>query len=144
MTPRGVLCAALIVAGLLGVPHGPADGEHEIYYRFIVLGYVKDGRGGPVGRTPVELIRDKTGFSYLGETDPDGFFLIIARLGDESAGEHLTVRVGRAATTITARFDASNHAEHRGTRIDLLGETFQERATSFAPTLARFLATESR
>lgn len=139
-----MLCAALIVAGLLGVPGGPADGEHEVYYRFIVLGYVKDARGGAAARTSVELIRDKTGFSYLGETDPDGFFLIIARLGDESAGERLTVRVGRAATTITARFDPSNHAEHRGTRIDLQGEAFRERAAAFAPTLARFLATQSR
>lgn len=139
-----MLCAALIAAALLGAAGGPVVGEHEVYYRFIVLGYVKDGRGAPVNRTAVELIRDKTGFSYLGETDAIGFFLIIARLGDESAGEQLTVRVGRAATTITARFDPSNHAEPRGTRLDLQGETFQERAASFAPTLARFLSTESR
>ena len=133
-----------VTVGLLGVLAGSAGGEHEIHYRYIVLGYVVDARGLPPRPTPVELIRDKTGFSYLGETDSSGFFLIIARLGDESAGEPLTLRVGRAATTITARFDPANHADHRGTRVDLQGGTFQERAATFAPTLARFLATESR
>jgi hypothetical protein len=134
----------LIVAGLLGVLGGRAHGEHEIYYRYIVLGYVQDARGAPVSGAPVELIREKTGFSYLGETAPDGFFLIIARLGDESAGERFTLRVGRSTTSIVARFDPANHADHRGTRVDLRGATFQERVTAFAPTLARFLATEGR
>jgi hypothetical protein len=133
-----------VAVGLLGLLAGSAGGEHEIYYRYIVLGYVVDARGLPPRPTPVEVIRDRTGFSYLGETDSSGFFLIIARLGDESAGEPLTLRVGRAATTITARFDPANHADHRGTRVDLQGATFQERTASFAPTLARFLATESR
>lgn len=139
-----MLRGALVAVALLGAARGRVAGEHEIYYRFIVLGYVKDHKGAPVPRTPVELIRDKTGFSYRGETDATGFFLIIARLGDESAGEPLTVRVGRAATTVTARFDPANHTEPRGTRLDVQGSAFQERAASFAPTLARFLTTESR
>lgn len=136
--------AALVVVGLLGVLGGPTGAEHEIQYRYIVLGYVRDARGLPRGSTPVELVRNKTGFSYLAESDANGFFLIIARLGDESVGEPLTVRVGRAATTITARFDPADHAAHRGTRVDVEGATFQERAAFFAPTLARFLATEIR
>ena len=144
MTLRALARAALVAVGLLGVLGRSAGGEHEIHYRYIVLGYVVDARGIPPKPTPVELVRDKTGFSYLGETDAKGFFLIIARLGDESAGEPLTLRVGRAATTITARFDPANHAAHRGTRVDIRDETFQERAAAFAPTLARFLATEVR
>lgn len=139
-----MLRALAVAVGLLGLLAGSATGEHQIQYRYIVLGYVVDARGLPPRPTPVELIRDRTGFSYLGETDSSGFFLIIARLGDESAGEPLTVRVGRVATTITARFDPANHADHRGTRVDLKGGAFQERAAAFAPTLARFLATESR
>ncbi len=134
----------VLVAGLLGALRGRALAEHEIYYRYIVLGYVQDGRGAPLSRVPVELTRDKTGFSYFAETGPDGFFLIIARLGDESAGERLTLRLRGATTRITARFDPSNHADHRGTRVDLQGGRFQERPVTFAPTLARFLATEGR
>ena len=144
MTPRVPARAVLVAAGLLALLARPAGGEHEIHYRYIVLGYVVDGRGGPPPSTPVELVRNKTGFSYLGQTDTTGFFVIIARLGDESVGEALTLRVGRATMTITARFDPADHAAHRGTRVDVRGETFQERAAAFAPTLARFLATELR
>jgi len=136
--------AAVVAAGLLVGLGGPARGEHEIHYRYIVLGYVADAQGVPRGSTPVELVRNKTGFSYLAESDATGFFLIIARLGDESVGEALTLRVERAATTITARFDPADHGAHRGTRVDVQGATFRERAAFFAPTLARFLATESR
>lgn len=138
------LRALLAVVGLLGVLGGRAGAEHEIYYRYIVLGFVQDGRGAPLSRVPVELIRDKTGFSYLAESDPGGFFVIVARLGDESTGERLTLRIGRATTSLIARFDPANHADHRGTRIDLRGAIFQERAAAFTPTLARFLATEIR
>jgi hypothetical protein len=144
VTQGAALRAIVLVAGLFGVLGGTAHAEHEVYYRYIVLGYVQDGRGAALQRVPVELTRDKTGFSYFGETGPDGFFLIIARLGDESAGERLTLRVGGATTGITARFDPSNHADHRGTRIDLRGGAFQERVASFASTLARFLAGERR
>jgi hypothetical protein len=63
-----------------------ARAEHQVSYRYIVLGYVIDAenRGRPGVR--VELRREKTGFSYLGETDTNGFYVIVARLGDESAG----------------------------------------------------------
>jgi hypothetical protein len=139
-----VLSAALVAAALVGVAPAPAGAEHQVYYRYVVLGYVRDARGIPVSHAQVELIRDKTGLSYLGTTDATGLYVIIARLGDESAGEPLTVRVGRAATRVTARFDPANHTEPRGTRLDLQGDLFQERAAAFAPTLARFLATETR
>jgi hypothetical protein len=42
----------------------------------------------------VELSRAKTGFSYQGETGADGFSVIVARLGDESAGETPTLFAG--------------------------------------------------
>ena len=116
-----------------------ARAEHEIFYRYTVLGYVKDAAGTPRPGQRVELIRDKTGFSYLGDTDTSGLFVIVARLGDESAGESLTLRLGGIQARVVARFDPTNHTEERGTRVDLHGTRVQERPSSFRATLARFL-----
>jgi hypothetical protein len=121
-----------------------AGAEHEVYYRYVVLGYVKDGRGKPLPGRTVELVRDKTTFSYLADTDEDGLYVLIARLGDESAGERLTLRVGMAVTKLIARFDPSNHTDERGTRVDLEGARFVERTGWFRSTLAQFLAAPAR
>ena len=43
--------------------------------------------GKPLPARTVELVRDRTGLAYRNETDAQGFFLLVARLGDESAGE---------------------------------------------------------
>jgi hypothetical protein len=131
----------LPLLGLLVVTlAAPAVAEHQIYYRYTVLGYVKDAAGKPTAGQSIELIRDKTGFSYLGETDAEGLFVIVARLGDESAGEPLTLRVGTLRTRVTARFDAANHTDERGTRVDLLGGKVVERPTWFRSTLVNFLS----
>jgi hypothetical protein len=136
--------SVVLITGLLSALATVASAEHEVFYRYVVLGYVKDPGGFPMGRVQLELIRDKTGFSYLGQTGPDGFFLIVARLGDESVGERLTLRMGHVTTVITARFDPTNHADHRGTRVDFQGGTFQESAASFKTTLAHFLGSSLR
>ena len=128
----------LILAGLLGAT--PAGAEHEVYYRYVVLGFMTDARGRPLAGRPVELIRDKTGFSYLDETDATGFYLIVSRLGDESAGERLTLMVGATTLVLTARFDPANHTDDRGTRVDLEGPTLVERSSSFRSTLINALA----
>ncbi|MEK6665180.1 MAG: carboxypeptidase-like regulatory domain-containing protein [candidate division NC10 bacterium] len=117
-----------------------ATAEHEVYYRYVVLGYVKDVKGVPLRGVTVELVREKTGFSYLAETDAEGFYVIVSRLGDESMGERLRVKAGPQSTTISARFDPQNHAVERGTRLDFLGKKAVERPTWFASTLKRFLA----
>jgi hypothetical protein len=122
----------------------PAAAEHEVYYRYTVLGYVKDAAGKPRPSQTLELIRDKTGFSYLGETDADGLFVIVARLGDESAGEGLTLRYGAVRTRVTARFDARNHTDERGTRVDLEGGKAVERPTWFRSTLTKLLGASAR
>ena len=96
-----------------------------------------------VGET-VELIRNKTGFSYLAETDADGFFVLVARLGDESAGEALTLRQGPLNTRLTVRFERANHTDERGTRVDLEGGRVVERPAWFRSTLANFLGATSR
>ena len=135
---------ALLLPLLLASLAAPAAAEHEVFYRYTVLGYVKDAAGKPRASQTIELIRDKTGFSYLGETDADGLFVIVARLGDESAGEALTLRAGDLHTRLTARFDASNHTDERGTRVDLVGTRAVERPAWFRSTLANFLGAPGR
>ena len=136
--------AALVLALAWLLAGGPAGAEHEVYYRYVVLGYVKDARGKPLAGRSVELTRDKTGFSYLADTDDKGFYLIIARLGDESAGEALTLTVGRSRAKLTARFDPANHTEDRGTRMDLQGARFVERSAWFRSTLAQVMTAPRR
>ena len=126
---------------LVTVVAAPAVAEHEIFYRYTVLGYVKDAAGKPSPGQTVELIRDKTGFSYLGQTDESGLFVIVARLGDESAGESLTLRLGTTRQRLVARFDAANHTDERGTRVDLEGARVIERPAWFRSTLATLLGT---
>ena len=70
--------------------------EHTVYYRYTVLGYVKEANGTARSGVEVELVREKTGFSYLGETDETGLYVIVARLGDESVGEMLRLRTASA------------------------------------------------
>ena len=141
---RRILSLLAAVAVLAALAATPAWAEHEVYYRYTVLGYVKDAAGKPRPRQSVELIRDKTGFSYLGDTDAAGLFVIVARLGDESVGEPLTLRLGGTRARVTARFDPANHTDERGTRMDLEGARFVERPAWFRSTLANFLSTPRR
>ena len=117
----------------------PVSAEHTVYYRYVVLGFVKDAKGKPLPERAVDVVRDKTGLAYHARTDEGGLFVVVVRLGDESAGETLTVRSGGATTTVTARFDPANHVADRGTRVDLDGARFVERTAAFQPTLARFV-----
>jgi len=141
---RRLLALGLVAVALLS-PLGPgrivghAAAEHEVSYRYVVLGYVTDAqnRGRPGVR--VELRREKTGFSYLGETDAEGFYLIVARLGDESLGEALQLRAANQAMTLTARFDPADHATERGTRVDFTARQPIESPTAFTVTLKRYL-----
>ena len=151
MRRRGAAFLALALAGALvavaplapivpGSIRGVAWAEHQVSYRYVVLGYVTDaGNRGRRG-VRVELRREKTGFSYLGETDDDGFYVIVARLGDESAGETLQLRAESQAMTLTARFDPADHATERGTRVDFTARRPVESPTTFAGTLKRYLA----
>lgn len=122
----------------------PAAAEHEVYYRFTVLGYVMDARGKPVADAPVEVVRDKTGFTYLGATDGQGLYVVLTRLGDESRGEALTVRQGARERRVTAVFDPANHVDERGTQVDFEGARVIERAASFRATLLSVVGASSR
>jgi hypothetical protein len=132
---------AVLVAFLLTLAGPrPAAAEHEVYYRYTVLGYVSDAGGARQSGVEVELVREKTGFSYLAETDQSGLYVIVARLGDESAGESLRLRAASRTTTIIARFDPANHTRERGTRVDFLAGAPVEKPTAFVITLERFLS----
>ena len=135
-------CLAMLV--VLTVVPERAAGEHEVFYRYTVLGYMKDGAGRPAVGQTVELVRDKTGFSYLAETDEQGLFLIIARLGDESAGERLTLRASGMTLSLVARFEIANHVDERGTRVDVEGRRFVERPAWFRSTLVNLVGDKKR
>src|SRR5215471_14110702 len=117
----------------------PALAEHEQQYRYIVVGYVKDAAGKPRAGQSMEVIRQKTGFAYVGETDATGLYVIITRLADESRDERLLVRAGPASLMIAARFDPADHLSERGTQVDFTGGRVVERAELFPATLKRFL-----
>ena len=133
------LFAALLAALATIVGASPAPAEHEVFYRYTMLGYVRDARGAPVAGREVKIVRDKTGFSYLAETDPRGLYVLVLRLGDESLGERLTVHTGAASGHVTVQFDPANRADERGTRLDFEHTRFVERAAWFPSTLALFL-----
>jgi len=133
---RAVLAALLLAAALATA----APAEHAVAYRYTVLGYVTDADGRARPRVRLELSREKTGLSYLGETAADGFYVIVARLGDESAGETLSLRAGSQALVLTARFDPADHTTERGTRVDFTARRPVESPTLFDGTLKRFLA----
>jgi hypothetical protein len=113
--------------------------EHEVYYRYTVIGYVKDRAGKLRPGVEIELTREKTGFSYLGETDRTGLYVIVARLGDESVGERLRLSAAGQTVTIVARFDPADHVHERGTRVDFVGGHSTETPSAFSATLRKFL-----
>jgi hypothetical protein len=133
------------LAGILAFPlalilAGAAFAEHSIEYRYTVLGYVKNARGAPQPGVEVALVREKTGFAYVGETDASGLYVIVARLGDESLGETLILKAGGHMASLTARFDPGDHSRERGTHVDFLGSRSVERRAAFPATLKSFLA----
>ncbi len=134
----GVL-AALTVLSTLSYAPAKVSAEHEVQYRYTVLGYVTDANGRPRAGVGLEVTRQKTGFAYQGETDARGLYVIVTRLADESRGERLLVRAGPASLWVTARFQPVDHATERGTRVDFAGDKVMEQAGLFQATLTRFL-----
>jgi hypothetical protein len=138
------MTGALLALAALVLTAASARAEHEIFYRYTVIGYVRNAAGAPLRDEGLEVVRDKTGFSYLARTDESGMFLFITRLGDESVGESLTLKYGAASVPLVVRFDPANHTEERGTRVDVEGGRFVEKPTSFRSTLTQFLGSAQR
>jgi uncharacterized protein YeaO (DUF488 family) len=134
----GALVALTVLSMSVNAP-APVSAEHEVQYRYTVLGYVTDANGRPRAGVGLEVTRQKTGFAYQGETDARGLYVIVTRLADESRGERLLVRAGPASLWVTARFQPVDHATERGTRVDFTGDRAMEHAGLFQVTLTRFL-----
>jgi hypothetical protein len=139
-TGRAAMGIVLALALGVGLVTAPALAEHEAQYRYTVLGYVKDASGRPRKGVGLEVIRQKTGFAYVGETDEAGLYVIVTRLADESRSERLLVRAGPASLMIAARFDPADHFSERGTQVDFTGSRADEQAALFPATLKRFLS----
>ena len=135
--PRGLVWVVFAVA--LGLVTVPARAEHEPQYRYTVLGYVKDAAGKPRQGVGLEVVRQKTGFAYVGETDASGLYVIVTRLADENRNDRLLVRAGPTSLMIAARFEPVDHSTERGTQVDFTGSRVTERPELFAVTLKRFL-----
>ena len=133
----GLFLSAMLTAAVAGAEHAPE-------FRYVVLGYVSDNAGKAVPGATIEVVRDKTGLAYPAPTDGTGFYVAVVRLGDESVGESLTVRLGTRATRVTTRFDPADHHEERGTRVDVMGTRFVETPATFRSTLNRYLAAPAR
>lgn len=125
---------------VLALLPGTARSTHEVSHRYVVLGYVKDAKDRPLPGVQIELIREKTGLSYLAETDREGFYAIVVHLHDEDASSRLQVRAGNVTAAVIAKFDPKNQTAERGTRLDFLGKKPVERVGWFAGSLKRFLA----
>jgi hypothetical protein len=76
---------------------------------------------------------------YGAISDAAGLYVVVARLGDESAGERLRLHQDRQELMITARFDPADHERERGTRVDFVRGRPVERAAEFHATLRRVL-----
>src|SRR5574342_229282 len=137
---RSVLRAALGMVLAMSIVAAPAAAEHEVQFRYTVLGYVKDADGKARKGVGLEVIRQKTGLSYTGETDATGLYVIVTRLADESRGEGLLVRSGPANLRIIASLDPADHTSERGTRVDFTGGKATERPELFPATLKEFLS----
>jgi hypothetical protein len=139
LLPRAMGIVLALALGV-GLVTAPALAEHEPQYRYTVLGYVKDASGRPRKGVGLEVIRQKTGFAYVGETDASGLYVIVTRLADENRSERLLVRAGPASLMIAARFDPADHSSERGTQVDFTGTRVAEQADLFPETLKRFLS----
>lgn len=118
----------------------PAAATHEVTHRYVVLGYVRDDAARrPVAGRAVEVVREKTGASYLAETDAEGFYVVVVHLHDEDLLDVLRVTAGRATIRIQARFNPLNSRSPRGTRVDFTGSSAVERQEIFAATVNDYL-----
>lgn len=100
-------------------------------------GYVRDGARRPISGNAVEVVREKTGLSYLADTDADGFYVVVAHFHDEDLLDVLRVTAGRVTIRIEARFNPLNAQSPRGTRVDFTGPSAVERQEMFAETVTR-------
>lgn len=128
----------LAAAALLSLP-AETSATHTVDHRYVVLGYVRDPAGRPIPGAAVRVVREKSGLAHDGETDVDGFYLVIVHLHDKDLLDPLVITAGPRALRVQARFDPLNARSHRGTRVDFIGGEGWERQEDFAHTLDGYL-----
>jgi len=135
-----VTVAKGLVVLLIGLAVGQARAEHEVNHRYVMLGYMKDANGRPLPGVAVRVSRVKTELHYEETTDQDGFYAIIVHLHDENLGEQLEVGARGLSVAHVAQFDAQDTKTERGTRIDFVGTSIEERRSWFLATLRQYLS----
>lgn len=121
-----------------------AEATHAVDHRYVVLGYVRDAQGRPLARSPILVLRERTGLSYRAETDADGFYVVAVHLHDENVLDWLRVTVGSATIRIDSRFNPLDGESPRGTRVDFRGGQAYERREVFVDTIRQVLGSESQ
>lgn len=117
----------------------PVEATHDVTHRYVVLGYVRDSARRPISGNAVEVVREKTGLSYLADTDADGFYVVVVHLHDKDRLDVLRVTAGRVTIRIKARFNPLDARSPRGTRVDFTGPSAMERQEMFAETVSGYL-----
>jgi hypothetical protein len=107
--------------------------SHDVYARYIVVGYVRDAEGKPAARTRVHAVTEKGQLTYETETDASGLFMLVASIRKDS-GESLILSTGSLQTTIKPRLDARDDQGQHGTRVDIEADRFSERPALFRQT----------
>lgn len=128
-----------LLTGTLLSLTAPVEATHSVDHRYAVLGYVRDARDRSVVGAVVRVVREKTGLSYAGETDTEGFYVVIVHLHDEDLLDRLRVSLGSMTIHVEARFEPGNARDHRGTRVDFVGQKAREWRAAFPSSLEKYL-----
>src|SRR5262245_1247447 len=137
-TARWITSTVALVLLLAAAP--PTSATHLPDHRFLVLGFVTDVEGRPVGGARVVVTRLKTGLEYPTTTERDGFYLVVLHLHDENEGERLGLDLKGVKGEVRARFDTRDKKVERGTRVDARADRLVENRAAFAETLRAFLS----
>ena len=138
---RRTIAALVAAAATPALVLPPAvEAIHQVDHRYVILGYVRDATGRPLPGKVVRVIRQKTGLILEGETDADGFYVVIVHLHDEDMLQALLVSVGpRVTVRLEARFNLFDSRTPRGTRVDFTDGVPRERSEEFATALERYV-----
>jgi hypothetical protein len=107
--------------------------SHDVYARYVVVGYVRDAEGKPAAGTRVHAVTEKGQLTYETETDASGLFVLVASIR-KGSGESLILSTDSLQTTLRPRLDAPAHQGPHGTRVDIDGDRFSERHALFEQT----------
>jgi hypothetical protein len=91
---------------------------HEVDHRFIVYGYVRDDRGGPVKDQKVIVVDTRLDQGMTTFTDRDGYYEALLHLHNEDLGDEIVVMAGEQKKSIRATFNPEDKHTERRTQVD--------------------------